>query len=109
MLELQHQYRLPILNVKYHGSDYLVSADRKLMKIWTQGGELFCPFEPPNELNDFEVLSGSGLILTASEAPKMGVYFVPALGPPPQWCSFLETLTEELEEEGRASSSHPDY
>ena len=25
-------------------------------------------------------------------------YFVPSLGPAPQWCSFLESLTEELEE-----------
>lgn len=25
-------------------------------------------------------------------------YFVPALGPAPRWCSFLEGLTEELEE-----------
>ncbi len=25
-------------------------------------------------------------------------YFVPSLGPAPRWCSFLEGLTEELEE-----------
>lgn len=25
-------------------------------------------------------------------------YFVPSLGPAPRWCSFLESLTEELEE-----------
>ena len=25
-------------------------------------------------------------------------YFVPLLGPAPRWCSFLEGLTEELEE-----------
>ena len=28
----------------------------------------------------------------------MQQYFVPSLGPAPTWCSFLETLTEELEE-----------
>jgi hypothetical protein len=25
-------------------------------------------------------------------------YFIPSLGPAPKWCSFLENLTEELEE-----------
>jgi len=25
-------------------------------------------------------------------------YFIPSLGPAPRWCSFLENLTEELEE-----------
>ena len=28
----------------------------------------------------------------------MQAYFVPSLGPAPKWCSFLEGLTEELEE-----------
>jgi len=31
----------------------------------------------------------------------MHVYFVPALGPAPKWCSFLDSLTEELEETKR--------
>ena len=26
-------------------------------------------------------------------------FFVPALGPAPKWCSFLDNLTEELEEQ----------
>ena len=28
----------------------------------------------------------------------MQAYFIPSLGPAPKWCSFLENLTEELEE-----------
>ncbi len=28
----------------------------------------------------------------------MQVHFIPALGPAPKWCSFLDSLTEELEE-----------
>ena len=31
-------------------------------------------------------------------AARMRAYFVPSLGPAPRWCSFLESLTEELEE-----------
>ena len=29
---------------------------------------------------------------------QVQAFFVPALGPAPRWCSFLEGLTEELEE-----------
>ena len=48
LLQLQHQYQLPILNLKYHG-DYLISADRKVIKVYHKDtGRLFCPFEPPN-------------------------------------------------------------
>ena len=28
----------------------------------------------------------------------MGTFFVPQLGQAPKWCSFLENLTEEMEE-----------
>lgn len=28
----------------------------------------------------------------------MEIYFVPGLGPAPKWCTFLENITEELEE-----------
>jgi ribosome biogenesis protein ENP2 len=44
----------------------------------------------------------------ATEQPRMHVYFVPALGPAPKWCSFLDSLTEELEESKR-SEVYEDY
>ena len=48
LTELQHQYQLPIINLKYHGS-HLISADRKVIKIFDKdSGSLFCPFEPPH-------------------------------------------------------------
>ena len=34
----------------------------------------------------------------ANEDKKMQTYYVPNLGPAPRWCSFLDSLTEELEE-----------
>lgn len=34
----------------------------------------------------------------ANETVKMQVYYIPSLGPAPYWCSFLDNLTEELEE-----------
>lgn len=36
--------------------------------------------------------------MLAGEQSRMMMYFVPQLGPAPRWCSFLEGLTEELEE-----------
>jgi len=41
----------------------------------------------------------SGVILCATtDQPKMESFYVPALGVAPRWCSFLENITEELEE-----------
>eukprot|EP00529_Nitzschia_sp_RCC80_P015408 CAMPEP_0113459546 /NCGR_PEP_ID=MMETSP0014_2-20120614/10511_1 /TAXON_ID=2857 /ORGANISM="Nitzschia sp." /LENGTH=686 /DNA_ID=CAMNT_0000351139 /DNA_START=96 /DNA_END=2156 /DNA_ORIENTATION=+ /assembly_acc=CAM_ASM_000159 len=52
----------------------------------------------------------SGLILCATDQPKLEAYYVPKVGLAPTWCSFLENVTEELEERdlkrgGGASSS----
>jgi ribosome biogenesis protein ENP2 len=40
----------------------------------------------------------SGLILCATDQPKMDSFYVPAIGVAPKWCSYLESITEELEE-----------
>ena len=40
----------------------------------------------------------SGLVLCATEQPKMDSFYIPALGVAPKWCSYLENITEELEE-----------
>lgn len=45
----------------------------------------------------------SGLLMMAAEQSRVLSYYIPNLGPAPRWCSFLDVLTEELEEEGEAS------
>jgi ribosome biogenesis protein ENP2 len=40
----------------------------------------------------------SGIILCATDQPKLETYYIPAIGIAPKWCSFLESITEELEE-----------
>ncbi|KFG28349.1 putative embryo sac development arrest EDA7 [Toxoplasma gondii RUB] len=55
--------------------------------------------------NGFAFYESSGLCFTVGEQKRMGVYFLPALGIAPRWCSFLDTITEELEESGGISSS----
>mmetsp|Transcript_19556 Transcript_19556/g.41184 ORF Transcript_19556/g.41184 Transcript_19556/m.41184 type:complete len:784 (+) Transcript_19556:219-2570(+) len=40
----------------------------------------------------------SGLLLCTTDQPKLEAYYVPKVGLAPSWCSFLENITEELEE-----------
>lgn len=44
----------------------------------------------------------------ATEDKKMLTYYIPNLGPAPRWCSFLDSLTEELEE-GETAAVYDDY
>ena len=40
----------------------------------------------------------NGLLLCAGEQSKVQSFYCPVLGAAPQWCSFLDNITEELEE-----------
>lgn len=42
--------------------------------------------------------ANSGLLLCTSDQPKLESYYIPKVGLAPKWCSFLENITEELEE-----------
>lgn len=46
--------------------------------------------------------NSSGLVLCAGEQPKMQAFYCPILGSAPRWCSFLDSITEELEEKDRS-------
>uniref|UniRef100_A0AAA9SQR8 Nucleolar protein 10 n=1 Tax=Bos taurus TaxID=9913 RepID=A0AAA9SQR8_BOVIN len=74
----------------------------------TGQGKIFTSLEPEHDLNDVCLYPSSGMLLTANEAPKMGIYYIPVLGPAPRWCSFLDNLTEELEENPE-STVYDDY
>jgi len=41
----------------------------------------------------------SGLLFLPCQSQRIGTYFIPALGKAPKWASFLENITEEMEEE----------
>mmetsp|Transcript_20063 Transcript_20063/g.30844 ORF Transcript_20063/g.30844 Transcript_20063/m.30844 type:complete len:227 (+) Transcript_20063:789-1469(+) len=110
---MNHHYRLPIKQIKYHSaSKKMLTADKKIIKIWEMGedqGSLFTNIEPKHEVNDIEICGdGSGVIFSPQEQEKIGTYFVPALGPAPKWCTFLEQLTEELEE-SKQTTLYEDY
>lgn len=60
--------------------------------------KLFTVLEPKYRINSLEHFPDSGLIFLPCQAERIGTYFVPSLGKAPKWCSFIENLTEEMEE-----------
>ena len=105
----EHQYGLPVIDVTFHDNNstrHVLSTDKKVIKIWERNepniGRILTNIETPSDINGLHCVSDqrgqSGLIMLASEQSRMMTYFIPQLGPAPRWCSFLEGLTEELEE-----------
>ncbi len=105
-----HSYGLKIQNVIFHEkSDKIISADSKVIKIWERNnGDIFTSIEPESSINNVCLFPDSGLLFHAAEAEKMGIYYIPELGHAPKWCSFLDNLTEELEESNN-SIVYDDY
>ena len=100
LLVKDHNYELPIKAIQFQDSlDLVLSMDSKILKLWNrETGKAYTAIEPGTNLNDLCLLPDSGLLFMANEAPKVLTYYIPALGTAPKWCSFLDNLTEELEE-----------
>ncbi|KAI9460808.1 hypothetical protein HD554DRAFT_2132531 [Boletus coccyginus] len=101
-------YGLPLKNVAWleggnrmAGDGMVLSADKKVVKIWDRNtpSSNFVSITPTTDLNDIHHIPGSGLLLTANEGIKMASYYIPQLGPAPRWASFLENITEEMEDQ----------
>lgn len=110
LLAKDHRYGLPIHDIKFHTqTKNVVTSDAKVIKVWNQhSGDVFTNVEPQANINDTCIHPNSGLIMCAGEQPRIQVYYVPSLGPAPKWCSFLDSLTEELEEKTE-TSLYDDY
>uniref|UniRef100_A0A7N9AKC1 Nucleolar protein 10 n=1 Tax=Mastacembelus armatus TaxID=205130 RepID=A0A7N9AKC1_9TELE len=110
LLAKDHFYNLPIKSLNFHDQlDLVVSADSKIIKIWNKdNGKIFSSIQPQTNINDVCIYPHSGMLFTANEDPKMNTFYIPALGPAPRWCSFLDNLTEELEESPE-STVYDDY
>uniref|UniRef100_A0A8R1DKV4 NUC153 domain-containing protein n=1 Tax=Caenorhabditis japonica TaxID=281687 RepID=A0A8R1DKV4_CAEJA len=102
LLIKDHNNELPIKKVEFvkrEDGDIVASMDSRMMKMWhEEDGSPMAAIENTCPLNDFCRFPNSGMFFFANEAPKMLQYFVPQLGPAPKWCSYLENLTEEMEE-----------
>lgn len=103
----EHQYGLPLVDITFHNtSRNIISTDKKIVKIWERDepdrGRIVTNIETPADINDVLCVSDrrgqSGLLMLAGEQSRIMTYFVPQLAPAPRWCSFLEGITEELEE-----------
>ncbi|CAB4019938.1 Nucleolar 10, partial [Paramuricea clavata] len=103
VLVKDHQYGLPINSLAFQNDvNMVLSTDSKILKIWHRdSGKPFTAVEPGTSINNLCAYPNSGLIFMATEAPKMLIYYIPSLGPAPKWCSFLDSLTEELEEDSQ--------
>ena len=135
-----HNYGLPIKRIAFHrrggdddagaaGGATVMSADKKVIKLWSAAtGRDVTTIEGSADINDFCLVPAgigggggeglgfagdSGLLLVPSEQPRIQSFYVPLLGPAPRWVSFLDSITEELEEEQRsgahASAVFDDY
>uniref|UniRef100_A0A669D5S3 Nucleolar protein 10 n=1 Tax=Oreochromis niloticus TaxID=8128 RepID=A0A669D5S3_ORENI len=88
LLVKDHLYNLPINSLNFHNQlDLVVSSDSKIIKIWNKDtGKLFSSVQPQTNINSVCVYPNSA----------------------PRWCSFLDNLTEELEESPE-STVYDDY
>ena len=94
-----HQYGLPIREINLHNDSLLITADQKSIRIWNKKETtLFTSIEPSHDLNSLLVHPNSGLLMAAVEDKQIQTWFIPSIGPAPKWCSFLENITEELEQ-----------
>mmetsp|Transcript_42871 Transcript_42871/g.127034 ORF Transcript_42871/g.127034 Transcript_42871/m.127034 type:complete len:539 (+) Transcript_42871:99-1715(+) len=105
LVERDHNNGYAIRSVQFHAKgkekqDLLIgSADSKAVKIWgATTGALHASVESPTTINDLTFVPNSGLFFTGCDQQRIGIYFVPSIGLAPQWCSFLDSITEELEE-----------
>ncbi|KAH8832677.1 NUC153 and WD40 repeat-containing nucleolar rRNA processing-related protein [Flagelloscypha sp. PMI_526] len=107
------RYGLPIKTLSWieggsrmAANGLLLSADKKVIKIWDRDtpGSNFVSITPATDLNDVHHVPESGVLLTANEGIQMNTYFIPQLGPAPKWSSFLENITEEMEDQTTRSA-----
>ncbi|THH28454.1 hypothetical protein EUX98_g5745 [Antrodiella citrinella] len=101
-------YGLPVKNLAWieggsrmAGDGLVLSADKKVIKIWDRHSPAtnFTSITPAADINDVHHVPGSGLLLLANEGIQMTTFYIPQLGPAPRWSSFLENLTEEMEDQ----------
>jgi len=105
LAERDHMNGYGIRSVCFHsgGNDshelLVASADKKAVKIWdASSSSLAASVESSSTINQLTFCPSSGLFFLANDSHRIGVYFVPSIGLAPKWCSFLDSITEELEE-----------
>lgn len=119
LLVKDHMNGLPIVKTYFFQgkststgeASYVLSADTRSLKVWHKAdGRNFTSIDAPADISDFCLLRSqhnmvapyecddSGVVAICCDVPRVQVHFIPQLGVAPRWASFLEAMTEELEE-----------
>lgn len=78
----------------------ILSSDKRIIKLWDEAdGKAWTSVEPAVDINFVAHCPNSGMLLTANEGKQQHAFFIPALGPAPKWCGFLDNMVEEMAEE----------
>ncbi|KAL0482939.1 hypothetical protein AKO1_014094 [Acrasis kona] len=95
-----HQYESPIISLAFHDlTKNIISADERIVKIWDrESSDVLVNLEMPAPITDCLAIPNSGMVMVASERSKIKPFYIPLLGPAPKWCSFVDTVTEELDD-----------
>jgi ribosome biogenesis protein ENP2 len=102
--------RIPVKKIDFNPSQNVVySLDNAMLKIWDEStGKQMAYIESSSNFNDFCTIQNTGMFFFAQEDVKMQTFYIPALGPAPKWCAYLDNLTEELESEA-VQNIYDDY
>jgi ribosome biogenesis protein ENP2 len=100
LFERDHRNDFPVVGLHFTSKSVIASADNCSVKIWdtsdTSSQSLIGFVESRDKINGLKFWPNSGLFFTPCEAPRVGTYFAPAVGPAPRWCSFLDTVADEI-------------
>ncbi|KAJ9151154.1 WD repeat protein [Pleurostoma richardsiae] len=104
LLTKDQGYGFPVQNIMHlttaSHEKKVLSSDKKSIKLWDQEtGDTWTSIEPVVDLNFVTHCKDSGMLLTANEGKQQHAFFIPQLGPAPSWCRYLDSITEEMEEE----------
>jgi len=108
LFERDHRNDFPVVGLHFVNKNIIASADNCSVKIWdTSKSEngLVGFVESKDKLTGLKFWPNSGLFFTPCEAPRVGTYFAPGVGPAPKWCSFLDTVADEINKTGAADGS----
>ena len=108
LLIKENMNNLPIKDIVF-ADKRVISADANTIKIWDSvSGDAFTSIQPDGAVNSLCMYPNSGLLFAGVETFRIGAYYIPSLGVAPKWCSFLDNITEELEE-SKSTQIYEDY
>ncbi|KAG6006189.1 hypothetical protein E4U21_007228 [Claviceps maximensis] len=104
LLKKDHGYGFPVKKLFHMTTSSqerkIMSADKRIIKLWDEStGDPWTSVEPVVDINDVAWCKDTGMLLTANEGKQQHAFFIPQLGPAPKWCSFLDSMVEEMAED----------